>query len=294
MANILEAADNIVNHRSEEKERMYGPFDKSMDTMRDIFNAMTGLKLNTEHMFKAMMAMKLAREAHTHREDNLLDLAAYTGALNNYIQRKSAEPVDESCESCEHNTELSHATGLCTQCLLGGGQFRNYTSKPICRPAYEAQTLVVPADTTSVLRVSKVRDVKEPSRGTKGSAGLDFYVPNDDDLRTIHPGSSALIPSGIVADIPQGHALIAFNKSGVATKKNLIIGACVIDEDYMGEIHLHLINAGTDTVVVKPGEKIAQFLLMPINMAEVECVRPGELFDTTTERGANGFGSTGV
>lgn len=83
--NILEQADKIVNHRSEEKERQYGPFSECMERMRDIFNAMTGHNLTTEDMFKAMVAMKLAREFYSHKEDNLLDLCAYVGGLNNYI-----------------------------------------------------------------------------------------------------------------------------------------------------------------------------------------------------------------
>lgn len=88
--NILEKADQIVNHRSEEKERQYGPFNDCMDDMRNIFNAMTGLNLSTKNMFQAMIAMKLAREKHSHREDNLLDSAAYIGAMNNYLERANS------------------------------------------------------------------------------------------------------------------------------------------------------------------------------------------------------------
>lgn len=84
--NILEKADEIVNQRSEEKNRQYGSFDESMDKMRDIFNSMTGLQLETKHMFQAMIALKLSREAHAHKEDNLLDAAAYMGAMNNYLE----------------------------------------------------------------------------------------------------------------------------------------------------------------------------------------------------------------
>lgn len=87
--NILKRADEIVNDRSEEKDREYGSFNESMDRMRDIFNAMTGLNLTTEHMFKAMIALKLSREFHKHKEDNLLDAIAYMGALNNYVEEKN-------------------------------------------------------------------------------------------------------------------------------------------------------------------------------------------------------------
>ncbi len=88
--NILEKANEIVNHRSEEKERQYGSFPESMDRMRDIFNGMSGLQLETKHMFQAMIALKLSREAHAHKEDNLLDAAAYMGAMNNYLENSEA------------------------------------------------------------------------------------------------------------------------------------------------------------------------------------------------------------
>lgn len=86
MKNILKEANEIVNKRSEEKERQYGSFSDSMDAMRDIFNAMTGLELTTQHMFMAMVALKLSRQRHAHKQDNLLDAVAYLGALDNYMQ----------------------------------------------------------------------------------------------------------------------------------------------------------------------------------------------------------------
>lgn len=86
--NILEEANKIVNNRSEEKDRQYGSFGDSMDKMRDIFNSMTGLKLQTRHMFIAIVALKFSREMHKHKEDNLLDAVAYLGALNNYIENE--------------------------------------------------------------------------------------------------------------------------------------------------------------------------------------------------------------
>jgi dUTP pyrophosphatase len=90
--------------------------------------------------------------------------------------------------------------------------------------------------------------------------------------------------------------LVAFNKSGVATKRNLTVGACVVDEDYQGEIHIHLTNVGTETQEIKAGEKIVQFLLMPIVYEGLEEVlSEDELWEgKVTERGEGGFGSTGV
>ena len=94
--NILERADKIVNHRSEEKERMYGPFNESMKRASDIYNASSpdNEKISVEGMYRAMIALKLSREAYSHREDNLLDAAAYIGALNNYIESKIDKEIN--------------------------------------------------------------------------------------------------------------------------------------------------------------------------------------------------------
>jgi dUTP pyrophosphatase len=69
------------------------------------------------------------------------------------------------------------------------------------------------------MKISRIRDVKIPTRGTPKSAGIDFFVPNDYPELILLPGNSALIPTGIKADIPTGYMLTAFNKSGVATKQ---------------------------------------------------------------------------
>lgn len=86
--NILKKANEIVNDRSEEKERQYGPFSIGMDRAAMIFNGMTGKDLTAEDMFKVLVALKLSRESFNHKEDNLLDATAYLGALNNYIEEK--------------------------------------------------------------------------------------------------------------------------------------------------------------------------------------------------------------
>lgn len=142
------------------------------------------------------------------------------------------------------------------------------------------------------MKVQKVRNVKTPNRGTSVSAGIDFYVPEDFETTTLNPGQSVLIPSGIKAQVPRGYALIAFNKSGVATKQGLSVGACVVDEDYEGEIHLHMINTSDKEQVVATGQKLVQFVLVPVSYFDVEEVE--ELQSRNTERGAGGFGSTGL
>lgn len=91
--NILKKADQIVNERSEEKDRQYGPFHKSMDRAANFFNMMSppGEQITTAGMYRAMIALKLSREAYCHKEDNLLDAVAYIGSMNDYLENFNNE-----------------------------------------------------------------------------------------------------------------------------------------------------------------------------------------------------------
>ena len=159
------------------------------------------------------------------------------------------------------------------------------------------------------MKVAKVRDVKTPERGTAKSAGIDFFVPNDFKEIELAPQCDLLIPSGIKAKLPEGYMLMAADKSGVVTSYQaaekagrkpkaeafdtiIILGAKIVDEDYQGEIHIHLVNVGNTPVIIKPGMKIAQFILVPVSYENVEVVPEIELFNETSERGNGGFGST--
>lgn len=156
----------------------------------------------------------------------------------------------------------------------------------------------------------KIRDVKSPERGTQLSAGIDFFIPNDFVPTVLQPNSDILIPSGIQVNFNKNAMLIAKNKSGVATSKSaverigrvskptahntsLIVGAEVVDADYQGEVHIHLINVGSYPVKLEPGLKIAQFVLVPIlyDMPQ-EVPSDMDIFQHTTDRGDGGFGST--
>lgn len=142
----------------------------------------------------------------------------------------------------------------------------------------------------------KTKSVKTPTRGTGKSAGIDFYVPDDFESITLSPNQDVLIPSGLKVRIPDGYALVANNKSGVATKKKLIVGASVVDEDYMGEVHLHLINVGESDVEINPGDKILQFILEKQEYCGIEVVDSIDSLygDIQSDRGDGGFGSTGT
>lgn len=93
--NILARANEIVNQRSEEKERQYGPFSEGMNRAAKIMSGMTGKEFTAQDMYSALIALKLSRHSYNYREDNLLDACAYLGALDNYIK----ESLDENRQS---------------------------------------------------------------------------------------------------------------------------------------------------------------------------------------------------
>ena len=85
MPNILEQANNIINNRSEEKERQYGPMGEGFERAALIASGMSGKEWSAHDMFIAMVALKFSRQSYNHKEDNLLDAVAYIGAWQNYI-----------------------------------------------------------------------------------------------------------------------------------------------------------------------------------------------------------------
>lgn len=87
--NILNEANRIVNERSQEKERQYGSFSKGMERAAEILSSMRGKKFDAHDMFCAMIALKFSRESFNHKDDNLLDAAAYLGAWSNYIHEST-------------------------------------------------------------------------------------------------------------------------------------------------------------------------------------------------------------
>lgn len=141
------------------------------------------------------------------------------------------------------------------------------------------------------MKIQKVRDVKTPSRGTSRSAGIDFFVPNDIEDIILKPLHDVLIPTGIRAKIPTGFALVAKNKSGVSVNQKLVKGAELVDEDYTGEIHIHVFNASSYVQTIKAGQKLMQFVLLPVFYDDIEVV---DDLNHETERGSGGFGSTGL
>ena len=132
---------------------------------------------------------------------------------------------------------------------------------------------------------------KLPVRGTAGSAGMDLHALLDGPL-CIPAGGRASVPTGIAIGLPSPETVgLVYARSGLAVKHGLTLsnGVGVIDSDYTGEIKVGMVNLSDTAYTIQPGERIAQLVITPVLLPELEEV--SELSET--ERGAGGFGSTG-
>lgn len=169
---------------------------------------------------------------------------------------------------------------------------------------------------------TKCRKVKTPTQAYSSPAGVDFYIPeydlsfrndveskntqggysltispNCDEMTiTLEPHGRILIPAGIKVDIEDKNTcLLAANKSGIASKKGLDHLAELVDADYHGEIHINLVNTSAEPVSIKTGEKVIQFMNLPVIYPTLQEVSQ-EDFDklkSDSARGESGFGSSG-
>ena len=138
--------------------------------------------------------------------------------------------------------------------------------------------------------------VKIPSRSNPSDAGLDVYANLRDPI-VIEPRESAIIPTGLKFGIPHGYMLQVMNRSSLASKKNLVVGAHCVDSGYDGEVFIDIHNIGTEMQLIEPLAKIAQVVLVPVvSFRALETSNP-DLYGwapiTISDRGAGGFGSTG-
>ena len=131
----------------------------------------------------------------------------------------------------------------------------------------------------------------KPTYGSQFAAGADLYACIDEIL-TIEPGDTFLVPTGLAMELPEGYAGLIYARSGLASKKGLApankVG--VIDSDYRGEIMVAIYNQSPCDQVIESGERIAQIVITPFIQAEFN------LTDSLNEtvRGTGGFGSTGI
>lgn len=130
-----------------------------------------------------------------------------------------------------------------------------------------------------------------PKYTTAGASGLDVCARIDEPL-TLNPMERTLIPTGLSVEIPRGYEIQVRPRSGLAIMKGLglVNSPGTIDADYRGEVKVIVINFGQEPITIQDQERIAQLVVCPIIQAVVEDAT--DLSDT--ERGAGGFGSTGV
>lgn len=132
---------------------------------------------------------------------------------------------------------------------------------------------------------------KTPTRGSADAAGYDLYAGTTKEI-DIAPHSTVKIPTNIAMEIPNGYFGAIYARSGLATKKGLRPANCVgvIDSDYRGNIIVAIHNDTDEMMTIEPMERVAQIIIQPY--LEVEFIEVETLNDT--DRGANGFGSTGT
>lgn len=131
-----------------------------------------------------------------------------------------------------------------------------------------------------------------PQNATPQSAGYDLHACISQPV-TLLPGATEKIPTGLAISLPNGDcAAFLYARSGLAVKSGVAPANCVgvVDADYRGEIIVGLHNHSALPFTVQPGDRIAQMVIAPVlHPALVECAELDE-----TQRGAGGFGSTGV
>ena len=130
-----------------------------------------------------------------------------------------------------------------------------------------------------------------PEYATHGSAGMDLRAILDED-KTLLPGETLLIPTGLAIHIANNNmAAVILPRSGLGHKHGIVLGNLVglIDSDYQGQLFVSCWNRGKTTFVIKPGERIAQLVFIPVVQANFNIVESFE----QSQRGEGGFGHTG-
>jgi dUTP pyrophosphatase len=130
-------------------------------------------------------------------------------------------------------------------------------------------------------------EAKLPTRAYPTDAGLDLYSVEN---ITIAPGQRHGVATGIAMAVPDGYVGLVWDKSGVALNGGITCLGGVVDTQYRGELKVIVFNTSSESYEIKSGQKIAQLLIQEVALPEVVEV---ENLDTT-QRGVEGFGSTGL
>jgi|TARA_R110002124_G_scaffold94804_4_gene238949 dUTP pyrophosphatase len=142
-------------------------------------------------------------------------------------------------------------------------------------------------------------DVIPPTRGNPSDAGLDvFWNPEDASVSAmnIKSGDSVILPTGLQFGIPHGYMLQVMNRSSVAAKRHLVVGAHCVDSGYEGEVFINLHNIGKETQIISRGMKVAQLVMVPVvSFRALETKEDTYSWYpiTISDRGDGALGSTG-
>jgi len=141
------------------------------------------------------------------------------------------------------------------------------------------------------IKIKYAENAALPHYQTEYSAGMDLHAALDAAI-SLPPGEHVLIPTGLFMEIPAGFEGQVRPRSGLALKYAITVlnSPGTIDSDYRGEVKVLLINHGSESFTINPGERIAQLIVAPF--ARVHWIPVDDL--TETKRGAGGYGSTGV
>ena len=146
--------------------------------------------------------------------------------------------------------------------------------------------------TVRVLRLPHGEGLPLPSYQSSHAAGLDLVaaVPEDAPVE-LEPSDRALVPTGLVIELPQGYEAQVRPRSGLALKHGVTVlnTPGTIDADYRGEVKVLLVNLGAETFLIQRGDRIAQLIVSPVTRVEIAAADALG----STERGQGGFGSTG-
>lgn len=142
-----------------------------------------------------------------------------------------------------------------------------------------------------VTRLPHAAGLPLPAYASAGAAGADVCAALEEEL-ILRPSARAAVPTGLCVEIPPGYEIQVRPRSGLALREGigLLNAPGTIDSDYRGEIKIILVNHGSEDVVVRRGDRIAQLVLAPVATGVFEDA--ARL--TPTGRGESGFGSTGV
>ena len=194
------------------------------------------------------------------------------------VHHKNGNRTDNSAENLVVLTKSEHIS------LHNIDKFRHMTRDRKGRIAKMGN------ENCETIRIKLKKNAKKPTVATKHSAGYDLYCAEEKEV-TVNPGDAYLFDTGVAIELPEGTFGGLYARSGLSTKRGMMLvnGVGVIDQDYRNSIKVPLRNMGKDPQTIKPNDRIAQLVIHEYVHAEL--MEADTLSET--ERGKNGFGSTG-